>query len=140
MTLIAGFKTSEGVVICADSQETLALPLPGNNWAEYRVSVDKIAPQRIGNYDFIIGGAGDGPLADGFAEALVDQIETWEPGYEGGTLKDKIRKVVLDYHGHEVALCPVAERDIHFLVCLKQANNPAADVHLWVIEVRPLNG
>lgn len=133
MTLIAGFKTSEGAVVCADSQETLGLPLPNNDFAEYRVSVDKIEPQQVGNYDLVIGGAGHGPLVEGFTETLTDQIETWNANLDGGALKDKIRHVVLDYHRHEVAVCPAEDKDIQFLICLKQKHDLEAEIHLWTV-------
>lgn len=133
MTLIAAFRSSHGVVVCADSQETLGIPLPDQEYAQYRVSVDKIEPQQIGHYEVVIGGAGHGALVDGFTEALTDQIETWDAGLDSSSLKAKVRNVVMDYHRHEVAVCPAEDKDIQFLVCLKEWSDPTAQIHLWEI-------
>lgn len=97
VTLIAAFKCSDGVVVCADSQETLGLPLPSDDYAGYRVNVDKIEPRQIGHYEVTIGGAGHGPLVEGFTEALADQIETWPDSLDSGGLKARLRTVLLDY-------------------------------------------
>jgi hypothetical protein len=39
----------------------------------------------------------------------------------------------MDYHRNEVAVCPVDDKDIQFLVCLKERGNPDAKIHLWEI-------
>jgi hypothetical protein len=132
VTLIAAFRCNDGLVICADSQETLDLPLPDRGYAEYRVSVDKIEPLTLGHYDAVIGGAGHAALVDGFTETLTDEIATWPAGLSQSELKGRIRLIVLEYHRNEVAVCPAEDKDIHFLVCLKDSNT-ISDVHAWSI-------
>lgn len=129
VTLIAGFRTYEGVVICADSQETLGNPTP-DGFESYRCRVDKIEPQDAGAYQLVIGGAGDGRLVDGFTETLADNVKTWDEGLDAGTLKSKIRSLLLDYNRNEVAASSAREKDIHFLLCLKE-RVPNAEIHLW---------
>jgi len=70
VTLIAGIRCAEGVVLCADSQETLDIPERG----QYRVQVEKIRPQDVGEYQIVVGGSGDGPLVDGFTDAFVEDV------------------------------------------------------------------
>jgi hypothetical protein len=132
VTLIAAFSCSDGVVICADSQETLGLPLPSDDYAEYCVNVDKIEPRQVGHYDVIIGGAGHSALVEGFTEALSDQIETWPASLDSGGLKAKLRTVLLDYHQHEVAVCPARDKEIHFLICIKDRHSASAEVHTFL--------
>jgi len=64
MTLIAAFRTKEGVAICADSQETVT----NNLGDEYRQTVQKIAPVEAGQYQIAIAGSGDGEFIDAFVE------------------------------------------------------------------------
>src|SRR5436190_20142246 len=76
VTLIAAFRCNTygapGVVICADSQETVG---------EYRVSVDKIAPRVLGDYQMVIGGAGNAAgLIDDFIENFSRIVESWPAG------------------------------------------------------------
>ncbi len=97
------------------------------------MSVDKIEPQKLGSYDAVIAGAGHADLVDGFAESLADQIETWEASLTESELKSKIRSVVLDYHRNEVAVCPAEDKDIEFVVCLKDRSEITANVYLWTI-------
>lgn len=49
MTLIAGFRCTDGAVICADSQETAG---------EWRVNVHKLVPFDAGNSQVGIAGTG----------------------------------------------------------------------------------
>jgi len=136
VTLIAGFKTSEGVVMCADSQQTLGIPLPDEDYAEYRTYISKIEPQRTGLYDVVIGGAGDGALVDGFVDTLVDQIQTWPPNLSEAAIKEAVRSIVINYHAQEVAVSPGAEasKRIQFLMCLREHSNGAKQIHL--LEIR----
>ena len=48
VTLIAAIRYVDGVVLCADSQETVG---------DYRVSVDKIKPRDCNHYELVVGGA-----------------------------------------------------------------------------------
>jgi hypothetical protein len=134
VTLIAGFRTAEGVVICADSQQTLGIPLPSDEYAEYRTYINKIEPQHTGFYDVVIGGAGGGNLVDGFAEILTDQIQTWPSGIDDATLKETIRGLVIDYHAHEVSVAPGDCKSIQFLLCIRDRTDPAGHIHL--LEIR----
>jgi hypothetical protein len=84
MTLIAAFRTKEGVAICADSQETSE----HENGDSYRRTVQKIAPIEVGNYQVAIAGSGDVDLIEAFillternlkssaSEASIDRAHT----------------------------------------------------------------
>jgi hypothetical protein len=65
MTLIAGFKCSEGYVICADSQETVT-----RNGYDFRVTRQKLVPVAIGKVPMAIAGSGDGDLIEAFVAKL----------------------------------------------------------------------
>jgi hypothetical protein len=132
VTLIAAFKCDTGVVVCADTKETVEIPGRG----QYRVKVAKIEPQDAGAYDVVIGGAGDGYLVDGFTRKLVNEIATWPPLLDDETIENRITALSLDYHSTHVAAASAAAVAAHspidpldFLLCLKRKGDP--NVILW---------
>src|SRR2546423_9710988 len=122
VTLIAAFKCDQGVVISADSQETVSIPGQG----EYRVRVKKIKPQSGGAYDVVVGGAGDGYLVDGFARKLVNEIAGWPPQLDDALIEDKVTSLAVDFHSTHVALAYGSQqpKPLDFLLCLKHRNAP----------------
>src|ERR1043166_1209008 len=94
VTLIAAFKCDKGVVLCADTEETVDLPGRGS----YRVRVTKIKPQVAGQYDVVIGGAGDAHLVDGFTRRLVAEIGSWSTPLDDAAIENKVSDLLLDYH------------------------------------------
>src|ERR1039457_5103400 len=66
VTLIAAARTPEGIIIHADSQETVG---------DYRIEVDKIKSQPMGKFQVLIAGAGQpGTLLDSFPLRLQRRI------------------------------------------------------------------
>lgn len=127
MTLIAGIRCADGVVLCADSQETIDVPDRG----QYRVRVNKITPQDAGFYEVVIGGSGDGGLVDGFTDSFVEHVSDWQELLSGSEIKSKIRTLLNDYHRNEIALSAAFDDDKHltFLICVKPKTG--STVHLW---------
>jgi hypothetical protein len=121
MTLIAAFKCYEGILFCADSQETLGNPTP-DGWEAYRCQVDKISPNFDGDYHWVAGGAGNGELVDCFTDRLKDEISTWRGKYDVPTLKQKLKEIVLDYNQHEAALAWKEGDGIDFLIALRHVD------------------
>jgi hypothetical protein len=121
VTLIAAFRCYEGIVFCADSQETLGNPTP-QGWENYRCTVDKIEPQFDGQYHWVAGGAGDADLVDGFTDRLKDEISQWREKYEVATLKQKLREIVLDYNQNEAARMWDGGDALDFLIALRHAD------------------
>src|SRR5687768_17604375 len=71
VTLIAAFRCDDGLVLCADSLETLdGVPVP----------VRKLEPLDCGAYWLAVGGSGNGDLIDGFNESLQLDVEQWPAG------------------------------------------------------------
>jgi hypothetical protein len=130
VTLIVALKCAEGVIICADSQETLSVPIP-QGYADYRCQVDKIKIQHLNHYDLVVGGAGHGPLVEGFSDQLIDAVRSWDADLDVATIKDKIRQLLFDFHRNEVALSAAYDREIDFIVCLKH-RAAGRDPMLWL--------
>ena len=65
MTLIAAWRCANGIVIHADSQETVPVPV-GTEWVDYRKAVQKIRPKRMGPFNVVAGGSGNGRLIESF--------------------------------------------------------------------------
>lgn len=120
VTLIVGFRCGDGVVVCADSQETLGQPTP-DGYAAYRCKVDKLQPrtETDGAYHWVAGGCGDGDLVDGFIDRLKEVIAGWSEGLSGAAMKERLRQSLLDYRRNEVAASGLASDPLEFLVCIK---------------------
>jgi hypothetical protein len=130
VTLIAAFQCDEGIVLCADSQETIDIPERGS----YRVSVNKLEQRDAGNYEVIVGGAGDGALVDNFVDRLVELIDKWRSEYQESKVLSTIRRFVRDYYKTDVALSPAHPDDkkLGFVVCLRSKST--GQLLLWRIE------
>ncbi|MFZ0800164.1 MAG: hypothetical protein WCA13_02435 [Terriglobales bacterium] len=64
MTLITVFPYPDGTVIAADSQETVK----DNRGNEFKYSVLRLKPEKIGNFQVVIAGGGNGEAIDTFIE------------------------------------------------------------------------
>lgn len=123
MTLIAAFNCGDGVVICADSQETLGNPTP-EGFETYRCRVDKLQARTDRHYQWVAGGAGDGDLVDGFIDRLIDDISDWPEDLGRLAIKDRLRLSLLDYRRNEVAASGLADDVLEFLICVKGKDDP----------------
>lgn len=120
MTLIVAMKCVNGVVVCADTQET---------YGGYRVSVNKIAPVDAGKYQVVIGGAGLGGLIDAFADDFVDAVNDWPKGLDEKAIKIRIRNLLREFHKQEVSLHPAQDKILDFIICVKAKQS--SDTFLW---------
>jgi hypothetical protein len=129
VTLIAAFRCKEGVVLCADSQETIDIPERGS----YRVNVNKLEQRDTGKYEVIVGGAGDGALVDGFVDQFFETVSRWRNEYRESKVLSAIRRFVRDYHATDIALSPAHPDDKHlgFIVCLR--GKDTGNISLWKI-------
>jgi len=115
VTLIAAFRCYEGVVLCADQQETVG---------GVRVAVNKLKPESAGAYQLAIAGSGNGDLIDGFAYRLKLDIEGWREDLDERAVYGNLQTLTQDYHENEIANYPSDSADDklnHFLVCIKPA-------------------
>jgi 20S proteasome alpha/beta subunit len=88
VTIIAGFKCFDGVVICGDTQETVS-GLSKRNVSKIKVrpnaaSESPAVAEALGYTDLAMafGGAGDGPLIDKLIQRAIDESKT-ETSLEG---------------------------------------------------------
>lgn len=128
VTLIAAFRcdidNAPGVVICADSQETIG---------EYRTTVDKIIPREaVGHYDLIVGGAGIGNIVDGLVNSIERDVKSWEAGIPEDNARQLLANILADYIENVVRLYEVAdvnEKRVDSIICLRDRESGA--VYLW---------
>jgi len=66
MTLITAWPYNDGVIVCADSQETVEI----KKGEEYKYSVLKLSPESMGNFQIMIAGGGNGEAIDSFIETI----------------------------------------------------------------------
>src|SRR5690349_9888996 len=77
MTVAAGFRCHDGIVLCADSQESLA---------DYKFHVEKLVTRSSPWTDIAIAGSGNGPLIDAAVERLVKRLEGGPTDYDAAEL------------------------------------------------------
>ena len=127
VTLIAAFRCYEGVVLCADSQETIDVP----GYGQYRVSVNKLDPRRAGDYEFVVGGSGDGDLVEEFTTSLTESIIHWPRFNDDTSARRAIKRVLINFYREDVAASHATDDDkrLSFLICLKHKDD--GNVSLW---------
>ncbi|HEV2222675.1 MAG TPA: hypothetical protein VGR84_06700 [Candidatus Acidoferrales bacterium] len=85
MTVVAGFKNPECIVIAADTQETIGEHL--------KVSVPKIRAYSAGNWKMVVGGAGNANFIDLFCEKVSEIPDTTAGVKE---IRAKIEEILTD--------------------------------------------
>lgn len=118
MTMIAALRSYEGAIICADTQETRN---------DYRVTIDKIDPTPIGNYEVVIGGAGNvAGLIDGFITTLLFDVERWSAGLGEEVVYQSISSVLNDYYNTTVRSHPAESerKDFEIIYCIRDTTRP----------------
>lgn len=129
MTLIAAFRceieNEQGVIICADSQES---------WGDYRVTVDKIKPRDANLYDLCFGGAGEiGALIDAFGNAIEREVNRWNLSYSEEEARVLLENEIVLFNSRQVDAYPALpdEKVIDFIVCLRDKATHA--IYLWKV-------
>jgi hypothetical protein len=97
MTLLATFpckdlRGNRAFVICADAQETQD---------DYRFFLEKLAPHKTGNFEILIGGAGDADLVEAFELRLCDTL-AGSSAQSIRELEKIIKTEFLDYTKNEI--------------------------------------
>ncbi len=136
MTLIAGFKSDEGYVLCADSQETVAIGT-GKSKAEYRVTCQKIVPERFGNFELAIAGSGTGEVIDGFIQRLRDNMQGLQVS-SLNSLKEYLQHELRDFQRTEVAAYPASARRFALIIAARSCDDNSC--MMWFSNVARLTG
>jgi hypothetical protein len=79
MTLIAAWRCQDGIVVHADTQESVpvwqGVDAAGNDiYVGYRKTVLKIEPRQTGHYNFILAGGGNASLIESFIVCLERRL------------------------------------------------------------------
>jgi hypothetical protein len=121
MTLIASVRCTDGIVLCADSQETVGV---------YRVAVTKLEPKKMGEYQVLIAGSGVGPLIDAFILRMENRMEN-EPETSIPGFKRIFEKEFGDFRRDEMpAYQPTREeKRVRFIVAVV---SPNGEYEAWV--------
>jgi len=132
MTLIAGFRCKEGIVFCADSQETINV-----DGVDYRMSVQKIEPHVAEKRHISIAGSGNSTLIESFiirAQRAVDVSTASSVEQLHTLLESELR----GFYEEDVRLCPDEDKAIKLFIAA--AIRPAG-YQAWVsegIKLRPM--
>lgn len=138
VTLFVGFRCAYAgnpeekiFVICADSQETIE-----EKGASYRVTVQKIKPEKFGNFDLAIGGSA---ASAKLIEACVYSIQEAVSGFNGTNLSDLkkfISKHLLEFGKNDAKLYSKKERVSDLLIMARSILDSA--VECWYTKASQL--
>jgi hypothetical protein len=122
MTMIAGWRCRDGIVIHADSQET--------DPAGYRVAVQKINPERMGRFDVVIAGSGIGELIDSFVQRISDRMQN-ESAVALADFKKIFEHELRDFTTSEAAAYPGSKRSKHLTFVAGASSTDTGECELW---------
>lgn len=141
MTLIATFPARNGIVVCADTQETCPYQDAQGNVYELRRAVQKLAPEQIGDYSLAIAGAGHAQLIDAFIVRVRRAILASTAQPSASALRSLLEDRLDAFYRNDVMICPDVGKDFKLFIpffC------PATrEYGLWVSEqsvLRDVNG
>lgn len=118
MTLIAGFRCTDGAVICADSQETVG---------GRRVTVQKIEPIEIDKLQIVIAGSGENAdLLEAFIEHLRQENKK-KAITSIQEFKSETQNLLLRFMKDEASLYPRSERAMRFVIAARLIPELPAD-------------
>jgi hypothetical protein len=116
MTLIATFPARDGFVVCADTQETCpSFDLQGNTY-ELRKAVQKIKPERVGNYDIAIAGSGHAGLIDSFIVRAHRAVSSDQSAPSSIALRDVLESQLAVFYQNDVAICPDTDKGFKLFI------------------------
>jgi hypothetical protein len=131
VTLIAAFRSSSGIALCADSQETLTRYDDDGQPYEMRVTVQKISPMVCGKYQMAIAGSGPSGLIESFMvradRALQDQdaVICTENNPAGiAAVHTRLEIELKNFYANDVALYPDQDKNFKLFIA---ASCPIAD-------------
>ena len=96
MTIAAGLVCTDGIVMCADSQES---------YGDYKWPVEKLLIDEKFGFPLIIAGAGFGPAIDNAAQRIADRLRG---GFgDPAVVEDHIRSILRDICENDLAHYPI---------------------------------
>lgn len=103
VTIAAGIMCANGIVMCADSQET---------YGDFKWPVKKLSFPRAtaGNFSILISGAGFGPAIDAAAQQIFAGTAMKMPSYE--YVIHVIQEVLRDIHEKDLQFYPTNDRSL----------------------------
>lgn len=122
VTLIAGWGCVDGLVMHADSQETT----PDGR----RVTVQKIDPRTMGNFEVVVTGSGVGELVDAFAEQL-DRYMVDESTESVLEFRGIVEAQLKEFTMHEVAMYPLPKTRKHLQFIIGCSSPKTQECLLW---------
>jgi 20S proteasome alpha/beta subunit len=115
MTYIAAFHCQNGIVMCADTQETRG---------EYKNYVEKIEIIEDLSYPLAIGGAGVDDIIKPFMQEVTDRVKESKPKKKS-ELKEVIRSAIKEVYEKDVPVLVVKKQHLtpHFLIAAKPSDD-----------------
>jgi len=117
VTLIAAFPYDEGFVVSADSEE---------HCGSFRRTVQKIIPEKIGNIQFFIAGAGIGTLIDSLIIRVKEQLNK-KADSDLETFRKIVENEIRKLYRDDIASYPAPDEEkIHKFIVAARSEAPNA--------------
>ncbi len=132
VTLIASFPAQDGVVLCADSQETVPFYDEHGAYRELRKTVQKIDPHIVGQYAVAFAGAGNSQLIDSFIIRARREIQADAEPPSAANLRQLLEDTLADFYLKDVVCCP--DEDKRFQLYIAYQCPATKEYGVWVSE------
>jgi hypothetical protein len=115
VTLIAALPYSEGFVVSADSEE---------HCGSFRRTVQKIIPEKIGNIQFFIAGAGVGTLIDSLIIRVKEQLNK-KPASDLESFRKIVQNEIRKLYRDDIPSYPAPDEDkVHKFIVAARSETP----------------
>ncbi len=122
MTLIAAFRSPgsssepSGIVVCADSQETVTQYDQHGNPYEVKVAVQKIEPIHKGRVEVAIAGSGNAILIEVFIERATRILQAHPEIENLNQVRDTLERTLKHFYANDIRNCPDADKEVKLWV------------------------
>jgi hypothetical protein len=123
VTLIAAMRCKDGIVMCADSQETVGY---------YRLAVQKIVPMTAGAVQLMIAGSGTAELIEAFIVAAREVISACPQDCNLDEVRRLLQRALADFYRSEVPLWPLKKREKHMQLFIAASIPDKKQYDVWI--------
>lgn len=122
LTLIMGWRASDGIVVFADAQETAG---------DYRVAVQKITPQETTQFEVIAVGTGPADLVESFKIVLARKLKR-KHFARLDRFVDMTEETLVEFYANDVRVHPAQDKYVKFLIAAFSKRSGAYEA--WITE------
>jgi hypothetical protein len=125
VTIAAGFTCQDGIVLCADTQES---------WGDDKTHVYKLSPFDGPNWSGGIAGSGTGYLIDYASTKILESITKIAPGTSPAQISESLASVMEGLYKKEFGMYPAAAEDKQIQILVGLCDKSKSKTYLFSID------